>query len=150
MSYGFSDYSASSNYIWGSVFMKVPNVGALKPFVSYLYYTTDQSTIMTVKSNLYCDYNCSALSFTDRTPAYTGNALDELRWVRGNRAHGIDHNSIPPFARKTIKNTRTLPDGTVEHYHEPGRDLGAMISILTKAVQEIDDRMNAFERRLPA
>ena len=103
-----------------------------------------------VSDTVYIENNCSALSFTDRTPAYTGNALDELRWVRGNRAQGIDHNSIPPFARKTIENTRTLPDGTVEHYREPGRDLGAMISILTKAVQEIDDRMNAFERRLPA
>lgn len=105
---------------------------------------------VSVNNDIYISNNCSALSFTDRTPAYIGNALDELRWTRGSRAKGIDHHTLPPFARKRIQGTREMPDGTMVPVEEEARDLGAMISILTKAVQELDEKTMALERRLPA
>ena len=77
------------------------------------------------------------MSFTDRTPHYDGDALADLRAVRGDRRRGIDHSSLPAFARKQLR----LKDGTAEE----GRDLGAMISILTVAVQQLDARLDALE-----
>ena len=83
--------------------------------------------------------NCSALSFTDRTPAYFGDALDELRWTSGSRSKGIDHSSIPKFAQKKVLATRLLEDGSKEEYEEEARDLGAMVSVLTRAVQQLTE-----------
>jgi hypothetical protein len=48
--------------------------------------------------------NCSALSFTDRTPFYEGDAIAEIANIKGKDG-GIDHASLPLFARKeTIRN----------------------------------------------
>lgn len=97
-------------------------------------------------SSLYVATNCSAQSFTDRTPAYFGNALDELRWTSGSRAKGIDHSSLPKFAQKTIVGTRINEDGEKEDYQEEGRDLGAMVSVLTRAVQQLADKLDSQQR----
>ena len=90
--------------------------------------------------------NCSAQSFTDRTPAYFGDALDELRWASGSKAKGIDHGSLPKFAQKTILGTRINEDGEKEDYQEEGRDLGAMVSVLTRAVQQLADKVDSQQR----
>jgi hypothetical protein len=90
----------------------------------------------TASNNVYVTSNMSAQSITDRTPAYDGNALADLRRVRSDRRGGIDHSSLPAFARKQVRR----PDGSVEE----GRDLGAMISVLTRAVQELDARLDAI------
>jgi septal ring factor EnvC (AmiA/AmiB activator) len=71
----------------------------------------------------------SALSFTDRTPLYDGDALKELSEIKGKNGE-IDHSTLPEFARKV----------TAEG--EDGRDLGAMISMLVKAVQQIKDYLS--------
>lgn len=63
----------------------------------------------------------SALTFTDRTPFYEGDALDELSKIKGINGQ-IDHTTLPVFAKK-----------------EDRRDLGAMISMLTVAVQQLND-----------
>lgn len=72
----------------------------------------------------------SAQSFTDRTPFYSGNALIELKAVTGIDGE-IDHASLPAFAK-----------------NENGRDLGAMVSILTKAVQQLTARIEQLELNL--
>lgn len=90
-----------------------------------------------IGDDIYIVDNCSALTFTDRTPHYTGDALAELRQVRGDRRKGIDHSSLPAFARRQV---RTKGGGS-----EEGRDLGAMISMLTVAVQQLDARLDAVE-----
>jgi hypothetical protein len=76
--------------------------------------------------------NVSALSFTDRTPGYEGDALSELKKVKTVKGE-IDHTTLPAFARKQV-------DG------EDGRDLGAMISMLTVAVQQLSDRLDKLEK----
>jgi hypothetical protein len=67
-----------------------------------------------IGDDIYVVDNCSALSFTDRTPYFDGDALAQLRTVRGKtRMVGgaavmeIDHSSIPTFARKQVRDTKT-------------------------------------------
>lgn len=90
-------------------------------------------------SNAYITGEMSAQVVVDRTPHFEGDALTELRGVKGNNRGGIDHSSLPAFARKTIKR-RDKPT-------EEGRDIGAMVSILTVAVQQLDARLDALEGR---
>ena len=84
-------------------------------------------------TNIYIVENCSANSFTDRTPGYDGNALDEIckikNKVKPKGGFEIDHDTMPEFARKGNE-----------------RDLGAMISILTKGVQELTKRIEVLEK----
>ena len=56
----------------------------------------------------------------------------------------LDHASLPGFARKVIHVKR---DG--EDVSEEGRDLGAMVSILTTAVQQLLERVEAMEEAGP-
>ena len=94
-------------------------------------------------NNVYVTNNCSALSFTDRTPFFDGDAMAELRNIKGKTNRGkkeIDHSTLPAFARKRIQQRGS---GDTEE----GRDLGAMISILVVAVQQLDARLDALEGR---
>ncbi len=81
--------------------------------------------------SLWIANNCSALSFTDRTPFYDGNALLELKMIKGDIDGKIVHESLPEFACK-----------------EEGRDLGAMISILTKAVLQLTEKVEKLEQEI--
>ena len=92
--------------------------------------------VLEVTGQVYFSADCSALSFTDRTPFYDGDALVELKTVKGKDGK-IDHASLPAFARVQ----RTV-DGVVQEE----RDLGAMISILTKAVQQLQAKVEQLER----
>lgn len=100
-----------------------------------------------IGDDIYIVDNCSALTFTDRTPYFDGDALAQLRPVRGKTRTvkgkaitEIDHSSIPAFARKQVRDLKTG-----EQRDE--RDLGAMISLLTAAVQQLDARLDALEGR---
>ncbi len=115
---------------------------AVDPGTGGAYVTLDCDTAYAT-SNFYVTNNMSALSITDRTPHYDGDALAELRQVRGKVVHGkgtqeIDHATIPAFARVRRRDSRTN-----EEHDE--RDLGAMISMLTVAVQQLDARLDAVE-----
>lgn len=110
-------------------------------------YVTATCDTMYTSSNLYVTSNCSALSFTDRTPHYDGDALAELRGirgktrtVRGKQIKEIDHSTLPAFARVALERGAGKQP-------EEGRDLGAMISMLTVAVQQLDARLDALEGR---
>jgi hypothetical protein len=92
---------------------------------------------MYTSNNVYVTGEMSAQVVVDRTPHFAGDAVAELRGIKGNKGGGIDHSTLPTFARKTIRRR----DAQVEE----GRDLGAMISILTVAVQQLDTRLDALE-----
>jgi hypothetical protein len=98
-----------------------------------------------VSGDIYASGDVSALTFTDRTPYFTGDALAAIKNIKGKNGE-IDHSTLPSFAQKTLSkkiiNEETKEDEIIE---ETGRDLGAMISILTKAVQQISDRLDAIE-----
>lgn len=138
--YGFVSIRGGRSNQWGGSLTLSRDVNGLK-----LAQISDK---LQVSDTVYIENNCSALSFTDRTPAYFGDALAELRWVSGSRSKGIDHNSIPKFAQKKVLATRLLADGTKENYEEEGRDLGAMVSVLTRAVQQIVDITDRQQKQI--
>ena len=88
--------------------------------------------IIDENGNAWFQYDVSALTFTDRTKSYEGDALAELAGVRAKNGK-IDHATLPAFARSA--------DGE-------GRDLGAMISMLTVAVQQLAGRLDTLEGKL--
>jgi len=123
----------------------------------YLNYNSP-STIM-LSQDTYAAGNVSAASFTDRTKGYFGNALAELAHVVNDENGNINHSTLPKAAQKKIKVKKEVKDvdGKVvkevqiiegKKYEAPkqieieedGRDLGAMISILTVAVQQLTKR----------
>ena len=86
--------------------------------------------------DLWVAANMSALTITDRTKGYEGDALSELARVKAKNDE-IDHDTLPAFARYE----RIDDNGEIE----VGRDLGAMISMLTVAVQQLAARLEKVE-----
>ncbi|MFA5377351.1 MAG: hypothetical protein WC455_16490 [Dehalococcoidia bacterium] len=90
-------------------------------------------------NNAYFGGNVSALSFTDRTPDYNEDALEAIRNIKGK--HGmIDHETLPEFARAHI-------GGNIVAEEHDGRDIGAMVSVLTKGMQQLLERVEILEER---
>jgi len=193
--------------------------------------TTSPGYELEVTGDVYVSGDVSALTFTDRTPYFDGDALAAIKNIKGKDGE-IDHATLPEFARRTLqrKETETVlgeripidqtdaweeyeetetvydedangkrivekiktiyrekdgqivaerkpvykshevtvpkkrlkegvnidPDtgelynqesSEVEHVisEEPGRDLGAMVSILTQAVQQLTARIEQLE-----
>jgi len=133
-------------------------------------------------NNLYVTNNCSAASFTDRTPYYEGDALAEIKAIKSKDGKKeIDHSSLPVFAQKELRQgvtelveieqevkdekgetildenkkpvteTVTVERQKYDENNEPimetvvERDIGAMVSILTVAVQQISDKLDKLE-----
>lgn len=84
-----------------------------------------------------------ALSYSDHTPYYEGDALSEIMKIRGKDGK-IDHSTLPDFAH--VQHIRKDDKG--KEYIEDGRDLGAMISILTVAVQQLKNENENFKKRM--
>ena len=91
----------------------------------------------TFNGDLYVEGNCSAESFTDRTPFYEGDALSEIKNIKSKNGN-IDHKSLPKFTQSI----KTDLDGneTIE------RDLGATISMLTVAVQQLSNEVDKIKK----
>ena len=89
-----------------------------------------------VGSDLYVIGSCSAQSFIDRTPFYDDDALTELSKIKGTKDGEIDHETLPSFAQVNLE------DGTIE------RDIGNMVSIITKAIQQIIRKFKKVETKL--
>ena len=75
--------------------------------------------------------NCSFDSFTDRTPAFTGKALEVLQNIAATKSGEIDHNTLPEFVQETTK------EGSTE------RSIGGMVSVLVKGAQELIANLEA-------
>jgi len=86
--------------------------------------------------NVYVTGSCSAQSFIDRTPFYDDDALTELSKIKGTKDGEIDHTTLPSFAQVSLE------DGTIE------RDIGNMVSIITKAIQQIIRKFKKVETKL--
>ena len=170
-------------------------------------------------NNVYVVGDVSALTFTDRTPFYEGDALSAIKLIKGKNGK-IDHSTLPKFVQvhktrdimeeqtitkerqKTIKEEKEVKTKTtklingkhikvietkieevnkpvtekVDLYNEKGevigeheipvmedyeviesvkigekevieRNLGNMISVLTKAVQQLTERIEKLEKQ---
>jgi len=94
--------------------------------------------------NIWAGGDISALSFTDRTPAYNGDALAELKMISSDEKGNIDHKTLPEFVRHTkIETDVNGNEITIEE-----RNIGNMITIHTKAFQQIIDRLEAAETEI--
>lgn len=101
------------------------------------YSTTNQ--LITINGNTWIRHNCSADSFTDRTPFYEGDALKDISKIKSKQGQ-INHTTLPEFVKSEIKHE----DGTIEQ----GRDLGKMISLMTVAIQQLTNRIEVMEAKL--
>ncbi|MCK9571377.1 hypothetical protein M0R72_20680 [Candidatus Pacearchaeota archaeon] len=79
--------------------------------------------------DIYAHNNVSALTFTDRTPQFTGDALAAIRKIKATEKGEIDHATLPDFAVNPYQDERG------EWW--PGRSLGDMVSVLTVAIQQL-------------
>jgi hypothetical protein len=104
----------------------------------------------TTVGDLYIAGNCSALTFTDRTPYYEGDALSEIALVKGKDGK-VDHTTLPAFAKVEKKGmVEEIIDGKTvskEKVVSEERDLGAMISMLTVAVQQLNEKVKVLENK---
>ncbi len=96
----------------------------------------------------------SAGVFTDRTKAFEGDALAEIRKIKTKNGH-IDHDTLPEFVRATVK--RPIHDYVISNnngvmtanWRAVGeeevteRSLGAAISMLLVGMQQLDSRLAA-------
>jgi len=103
------------------------------------YVSTFSDGTIALKTDAYVYGNMSALSITDRTPFYSGDAISEIMKIKGKNGE-IDHTTLPKFVQKKIKK-----EGTKEEQNE--RDIGAMLSMLTVAVQQLTTRIESLERK---
>lgn len=62
---------------------------------------------------------------------YFGDALSEIKKIKGKDDGHLDMKTLPAFA--------TAPNG--------GRDIGAMVSMLTVAVQQLAERIEKLEKK---
>jgi hypothetical protein len=91
--------------------------------------------------SIYVDSCVNALVFTDRTPWYSsGDALKELQKIKGKNGK-IDHASLPDFARM-IQKHQDKKKGTVI---DTTRDLGATITMLTVAIQQLSAQVDSLK-----
>lgn len=91
--------------------------------------------------NVYVPGDCSANTFTDRTPGYSGDALAELKSIVNDAQGRINHKTLPAFARAKFTDPET---GTKTE----GRNIGNMVSILTKAVQQLTEKLEVAEKKI--
>lgn len=122
---------------------------------------TELVTIQKRAGNVWIAGECSAQTFIDRCKFPTGiDALAAIRPIKGDGKGELDHASLPDCVRvrapKDIFEEQDVLDEDgkpkldpetgqkiterikVGEEIEEGRDLGAMVSVLTKAVQELE------------
>ena len=112
---------------------------------------TLRASVDTNNGNIWAEGDVSALTFTDRTPFYEGNALSEIAKIKGKNGK-IDHTTLPSFVHKVGKKIVYGLDGESKKMvageeDESRRDLGAMISMLTVAVQQLNDKIKILENK---
>jgi len=161
--------SAQAKYKWSvgtTGWQQIVNgsgVGGGNADQMWFYSNTLGDTVVKLlpSGNVYITGDCSALTFTDRTPFYQGDAVADIMAISGKDGE-IDHSTLPDFARKekvvdvfeereVVENGKTLlQKEKVGEVVEQHRDLGAMISILVVAIQQLSNRLSELEDRREA
>jgi len=92
--------------------------------------------IVTTPANIYTAGNCSALTFTDRTPDFEGDALAALKPITGKDGE-VDHTTLPEFAKSTIK--RTVVNSVTENKVEVP---------IEEAIEEVDVEVPVMQDKI--
>jgi len=130
--------------------------------------TSPTQAKLVVSGGIYVTGDVSALTFTDRTPFYDGDALSEIKLISGIDGE-IDHSTLPEFVQvnktKIIYEKQNVSEEVfnetlnktisviIEKEVEIGtestteRNIGNMISVLTKGVQQLIYRIIGVEDR---
>jgi hypothetical protein len=127
--YNSGEFYIRSTGAYGAFTILCRNTGQMT-----LYSTPDGNTYtkifeVTGAGNLYALGDISGQSFTDRTLAFTGNALAAIEKIKATKKGEIDHASLPEFA--------VMPYQDAKGDWWPGRSLGDMVSVLTVAIQQL-------------
>ena len=116
-----------------------------------------------------CYWNCLQ-AYIDRTPFYEGDALSEVVKIKGTDGE-LDHKSLPSFVRVTTKkptekitytqrnetqkesitknsNRNVSLSAETDDKEIEGRDIGAMVSMLTRAVQQLKSIVDEQQEQL--
>jgi hypothetical protein len=122
-----------------------------------------------VGKSAYVTDTLSAAVIVDRTTWFAGDALAALSKVKGKKENSglIDHNSLPVILKTTISTTRLKDKDTGELMPEKytpalkdslkfervkrdvaGRDVGASISVLMRAVQQLVAKSDSLTARI--
>ena len=91
--------------------------------------------IVTTPANIYTSGDVSALTFTDRTPDFEGDALAALKPVTGKDGE-IDHTTLPAFAQREIK--RTVVNSVTENKVEVPKE---------EALEEVEVEATVMESK---
>jgi hypothetical protein len=122
----------------------IPDATRISFYVAPAYNETDnageQAMYIDSEKNVWIANNCSALSFTDRTDAFAGDALAAIEKIAADAEGNIDHSTLPEFARSTYRDA----DGE----EQAGRDIGNMVSVLTTGMQQLIAENTALKERL--
>ena len=92
-------------------------------------------------NNLYVTGDVNCASVIDHTPGYSGDALKELKRTRSNAQGKIIHQTLPRFARAKFIDAATGEE-------TEGRNIGNMVSVLTRAVQQLMEKLEVAERKI--
>lgn len=96
--------------------------------------------ILDSAGNFWIANNCSALSFTDRTDAFVGDALAAIQRIAADEKGDIDHSTLPEFAQAIYTDA--------EGKEQAGRDIGNMVSVLTTGMQQLIAENTSLKERL--
>lgn len=95
-----------------------------------------------VNQDIYIVNNCSALSFTDRTPypaskevAYS--AIKSMNKKIKDGKNSVDHENMHPFIKSQVKSGNRI---------ETGRDLSATVSCLVEIIKDLEERIKYLEK----
>lgn len=92
-------------------------------------------------NNLYVTGDVNCASVTDHTPGYNGDALAEMKNITNDAQGRISHKTLPAFARAKFTDPSTGQE-------TEGRNIGNMVSILTKAVQQLAEKLEVAEKKI--
>ena len=110
--------------------------------------TNPTNALLDVNGGIYAAGNVSALTFTDRTPIYEGDALTEIKKIKGKDGK-IDHSTLPDFVKVDKPVYEDVFDGkattTIQIATTTERNIGNMVSVNVKAIQQLIERVEALE-----
>ena len=129
---------------------------------------SDRLTIQENTGNVWIDGNCSAASFTDRTPypetlqiAYdvinSHKKLPDGQYKADDESKQLDHSQLHEYVSLTTPSTLwtendNLPDGVsvgdVKKEEEKSRNMSGVISCLVEVIKDLSTKNTALETRI--